>query len=676
MQKIPKIVLVFFLLFSYPAALSAQERDELLLFFEEKELYVEAASRIREPASESPAIINIITQEEIRDLGARNLLDVLYTIPGFFDIQDINEHVIAGRGVYATSTQKILLLRDGHRLNDPMFENIMPENSISLASIKRIEVMRGPGASLYGNASLLGIINIITLDEKAQSKVSAGIGNFEQKTFDLVYNKPLSGNRQFMFFSSFYDSEGEKINLNSDKDFSSNRSSGEQRIDRRPLNYDIGIKYKGEESLASISTRRSNYDTPRGNLGQFLAQNDNLVDPKQDFYNTHLDFQYMPKWNDIRFNFRHYLDYSKVDTPQYSEVSRNAAPKGKAFILELEDMRAGIEYSGQIDHKDGTAAIGVQVEAFRLLDSRIETSFDDYTNLKTKQGLPEDTEWLGAVYVQEKYSLLPNLILNGGLRLDHYEAFGNSLNPRIALIYNPFAKFYAKAVYARAFQAPTYFYRKENQGLGYGAAEGLKPEKMDTYQLSFENWFPQFNDIGWARVTFFYNELKDLISKPAGASAYMNFQNMTTEGIETEAKITIKPFTLFANHSYIRPVKDETTASLLKDGELINYPQNIINSGLMWKYQPISGSFYASWHDRIKSPIGTSSTTYRYEPDNEIPAKTMFNLTINAQDFYKGFEASLKIHNLFDERDFRGGTVLIPYPQEGRNILFTVGYKF
>lgn len=673
MQKIPKIVLIFFLLFSYPAITSAQERDELLLFFEEKELYVEAASRIREPASESPAIVNIITQEEIRDLGARNLLDVLYTIPGFFDIQDINEHVIAGRGVYATSTQKILLLRDGHRLNDPMFENIMPENSISLASIKRIEVMRGPGASLYGNASLLGIINIITLDEKEQSKVSAGIGNFEQKTFDLVYNKPLSGNRQFLFFSSFYDSEGEKINLGSDRDFSRNRSSGEQRIDRRPLNYDMGIKYKGAESLASISTRRSNYDTPRGNLGQFLTQNDTLVDPQQDFYNTYLDFQYMPKWNDIRFNFRHYLDYSKIDTPQYSEVSRNAAPKGKAFILELEDMRAGIEYSGQIDHKNGTAAIGVQVEAFRLLDSRIETSFDDYTNLKNKQGLPEDTEWLGAVYVQEKYNLLQNLILNGGLRLDHYEAFGNSLNPRIALIYNPFAKFYAKVVYARSFQAPTYFYRKENQGLGYGAAEELKPEKMDTYQLSFENWF---NDIGWLRMTFFYNHLTDLISKPAGASAYMNFAKMTTEGIETEAKITIKPFTLFANHSYIRPVQDETTASLLKDGELINYPQNIINSGLMWKYQPISGSFYASWHDRIKSPIGTSSTTYRYEPDNEIPAKTMFNLTINAQGFYKGFEASLKIHNLFDERDFRGGTALIPYPQEGRNILFTVGYKF
>ncbi|MBI3753119.1 MAG: TonB-dependent receptor [Deltaproteobacteria bacterium] len=650
------------------------EKSELLLFFEEKDLMVKGASHIEEPLTEAPAVVNIITQEDIKILGARNLLDVLYTIPGFFDIQDINEHVAAGRGVYATSTHKFLLLRDGHRLNDPLFEDIMPENSISLASIKRIEVMRGPGASLYGNAALLGVINIVTVDEKEPSRVSVGAGNFGQETVDLIYNTPLSGNRQFLFFSSFYNSEGERITLDSSRDFSKNAVSGEQDIDRRPLNYDIGIKYKGEETLLSLSTRRASYDTPRGNLGQILTQNDTLVDPQQDLYNTHLDFQYMPKWNDIKFNLRHYLDYSKVITPQYSEVSRNALPNGKAFNLELEDMRGGIEYSGAIEHRNGTAIVGLQAEAFRLLDSKIETSFDDQTTLRTKQGLPEETEWLGAIYIQEKYNLIQNLILNGGIRWDYYEAFGNSINPRIAIVYNPAGRFYAKAIYAKAFQAPSYFYRKENQGLGYGATTKLEPEKMDTYQLSLENWF---NDKGWFRMTFFYNELKDLISRPAGASTYQNFGKMTTEGIETEARVEVSSVTLFANHSYIRPVKSDTDASLIRDDELINYPSNIINGGIVWKYNVyLSGSFYASWHDDIKSPIGTSSTAYRYEPDNEIHEAAIFNLAINAQNFYKGLEASLKVHNLFDERDLRGGTVLIPYPQEGRNIFFNIGYRF
>ncbi|MBI5327343.1 MAG: TonB-dependent receptor [Deltaproteobacteria bacterium] len=678
-MKLMGIRRIFFIsllfLISLQSISSAQaNREELLLFFEENELYVEAVSRIKESAAEAPAIVNVITQKEIRALGARNLLDILYTIPGFFDIQDINEHAVAGRGVYATTTQKFLLLRDGHRLNDPLFESIMLENSISLASIKKIEVMRGPGASLYGNASILGIINIVTIDNDESSRVSIGAGNFGQKTFDLVYNKQLSGKRQFLFFSSFYDSEGENITLSSDRDFSQNPISGKQDIDKRPLNYDIGIKYKGEKTLLSISTRHSSYDTPRGNLGQIIASNDTLVDPRQDFYNTHLDFQYMPDWNNIRFNLRHYLDYSMVDTPQYPEVSRNAPPNGKAFILKLTSMRTGIEYSGTAVHKNGILIAGFQTEAFRLLDSKIATSFDDNTILREKQGLPEVTEWMGAMYVQEKYDLLPNLILNGGLRWDHYEAFGDSINPRIAAVYNPFAKFFTKAVYARAFQAPSYFYRKENQGLGYGATTELKPETMDTYQLSFENWF---DNIGWLRMTFFYNELKDLISRPAGASAYQNFEKMTTEGIETEARVEIERITIFANHSYTAPVKSKTTSSLIKDDELINIPQNIINAGLLWKYKPyFSGSFYVSWHDDIKSPIGTSSTTYRYEPDYKISDAATFNLTINTEDFYKGLDASLKIHNLFDERDYRGGTIRIPYPQEGRNILFTIGYKF
>jgi iron complex outermembrane receptor protein len=549
----------------------------------------------------------------------------------------------------------------------------MPENSISLSSIKKIEVMRGSGASLYGNASLLAIINIVTIDEEETSKTSISIGNFGQEQFDLVYNKPISGERQLLFFSSFYNSDGERIGIGSDRDFSKNPISGEQYIDRRQINYDIGIKYKGEKSIFSLSTRRSFYDTPRGNLGQLLTKDDTLIDPRQDFYNTHLDLQYMPRWNKIRLNLRHYLDYSRVVTPQYSEASRNAPPKGKAFNLEFDDIRGGIEYTGILDHRKGTALAGFQIESFSLLNNKIETSFDDNTTLKTKKGLSAGSEGMGAMYVQEKYNLLPNLIFNGGIRWDYYEAFGHSFNPRISIVYNPFDRFYAKAVYGRAFQSPLYFYRKENQGLGYGAAAELKPETMDSYQISLENWFAKKD---WFRITLFQNRLKDLISRPLGASAYQNFAKMTTEGIETEARVEIRQITLFANHFYIRPIKNETDLFLIKDDELINIPKNTINGGIMWKYRPLSGSFYASWHDRIMSPIGTSSTTYRYEPDNEISSKAIFNLTVNAEGFYKEMEASLKIHNLLDERDYRGGTVLIPYPQEGRNILFTLGYRF
>ena len=136
------------------------------------------------------------------------------------------------------------------------------------------------------------------------------------------------------------------------------------------------------------------------------------------------------------------------------------------------------------------------------------------------------------------------------------------------------------------------------------------------------------------------------------------------------------PATLFINHSYIRPVKGETAASLVKDNELINIPKNTVNGGVTWKYNAlITGNLYASWHDSIKSPIGTTATTYRYDPDYEIPAGTTLNLAVSAQDVYQGVALSFKVHNLLDKRDWRGGTVRIPYPQEGRSIMIELRYS-
>ncbi|MBL4760209.1 MAG: TonB-dependent receptor plug domain-containing protein [Mariprofundaceae bacterium] len=203
-----KLLLFLTLALFLPTKVIAETRDnytedeELSLFFDVEDLYVQSASRLKENISEAPAIVNIITAEKIRMLGARNLIDVLITIPGFTEIQDTNEKVLAGRGVFATTTHKFLLLRDGHRLNEPMFEEIMPANSISLPAIKRIEILRGPGASLYGNAALLGIINIITLDRDAPSLASISTGNFGQIGADFILNEKLDHDRQLLFFAS------------------------------------------------------------------------------------------------------------------------------------------------------------------------------------------------------------------------------------------------------------------------------------------------------------------------------------------------------------------------------------------------------------------------------------------------------------------------------------------
>ncbi|MDX8396518.1 MAG: TonB-dependent receptor [Mariprofundaceae bacterium] len=650
------------------------ESDELSLFFEAEELYVESASRLKESISEAPAVVNIISARQIRGLGARNLMDVLVTIPGFTEIQDTNEKVVAGRGVFATTTHKFLLLRDGHRLNEPMFEEIVPANAISLASIKRIEVLRGPGASLYGNAALLGVINIITLDRDAPSSASITVGNFGQIGADFIFNEKLESDKQLLFFGSVRDHKGEIVNLPASQDMAANPVAGTQKVEGRPFNFDVGMKYKGSKSQISFAARRAAYNTPRSNDGALLTVNDTLNAPVQVFDFQHLDVQFLPEWEKIHFRLRHYADRSFLRTPQYVKTARDAAPSGRAFNLRIETVRAGIEYSGELEHENGTLIVGMQLENFWLLNSTIETSFLDNATMVEFPKLANISEWNSAIYVQEKYNITSKLILNTGLRWDYYKSFGSSLNPRLALVYNPIDRLYMKAIYGRAFQAPSYFYRTENQGLGYGSPTGLKSEKLDNFQISIEN---TFGDSTWLRISAFHNRVKNLITRPVGATTYQNLGGLTTRGIESELKIKpVESIELFANHTLLWAVHSATDAKLMAAGKLANIPRHAITGGVTWNYaSSLSGSLYVNWHGTINSPI-VGPTPAQSNPAHTIAAASLVNLTLNADHVYGGMKAQLALHNLLNKRDWRGGTTRIPYPQEGRSILLTLGNQF
>lgn len=114
--------------------------------------------------SDAAAAISVITAEDIRRSGATSLPDALRLAPGVHVAQiDASRSVVGMRGFGGRWSSKLLVLLDGRTLYSPLFAGVYWEaQDVLLADVERIEVIRGPGGTLWGANAVNGVINIIT----------------------------------------------------------------------------------------------------------------------------------------------------------------------------------------------------------------------------------------------------------------------------------------------------------------------------------------------------------------------------------------------------------------------------------------------------------------------------------------------------------------------------------
>ena len=123
---------------------------------------ISVASKKPMNTRESPSIVSLITDEEIKKSGARDLIDVLRLVPGMDFGVDVEGVVGVGiRGNWAHEG-KVLVLLDGQEMNEVLFACNMFGNHYPVDQIKKVEIIRGPGSAIYGGFAEYGVINIIT----------------------------------------------------------------------------------------------------------------------------------------------------------------------------------------------------------------------------------------------------------------------------------------------------------------------------------------------------------------------------------------------------------------------------------------------------------------------------------------------------------------------------------
>lgn len=167
------------------AAAEASAHDLLELSLEEL-LNIEVTTVLRrsDPLSRAPAAVHVITQDDLRRSGATTLPEALRLAPGI-QVARVHAHqwAVSARGFNDVFANKLLVMMDGRTVYTPLFSGVFWDAQHTLLEdVDRIEVIRGPGASLWGANAVNGVINIITKDarETQGTLVSLAAGNHDR----------------------------------------------------------------------------------------------------------------------------------------------------------------------------------------------------------------------------------------------------------------------------------------------------------------------------------------------------------------------------------------------------------------------------------------------------------------------------------------------------------------
>jgi iron complex outermembrane receptor protein len=189
------------------------EVDYTLLSLEELlNVEVVSASKKSQKLSDTSAAVYVINQEDIKRSGARTIPDVLRMVPGLQVARiDANKWAITSRGFNGRFSNKLLVLVDGRSVYTHLFSGVIWDmQDTMLEDIERIEVIRGPGATIWGANAVNGVINIIT--KKAASTqgglLSVGIGTEERVLGAVRHGGQLNADTYYRLFAKYFERDG------------------------------------------------------------------------------------------------------------------------------------------------------------------------------------------------------------------------------------------------------------------------------------------------------------------------------------------------------------------------------------------------------------------------------------------------------------------------------------
>jgi outer membrane receptor for ferrienterochelin and colicins len=633
LNKYSAILILFYVLLVSPLPVHADNSLyalkelslEQLMDIEVESVY--GASRFEQKVTEAPSSVSIITADDIKKYGYRTLADVLRSVRSFQITNDRNYSYIGVRGFGRTGdyNSRILLLVDGHRINDNIYNQALigEDFIIDIDLIERVEVIRGPGSSLYGNSAYLAVINVITRKAADFSGVetSGAAGSFRTVKGRVSYGNLLGADTYAVFSASGLDSKGPHRLFY--KEYNSPETNNGITVN---TDYERNQSFfakigTGDLTLESAFVSRMK-GIPTGSFeSDFNDRNNRTID--QRYY---LDLKYEHRLDDgatilgrisydVYYFWGTYIS-SGVHNRDYADGQWvDAEVMYSRKIFDSHKITVGTDYQFNIKQRQ----VDYDIAPYQLY-------LDDNTR----------TNKLG-IYVQDEYSILKNLILNIGVRFDHFGTFGNTTNPRVALIYAPAEKTAIKLIYGTAFRAPNNFELYYQVADSQMANPNLRPEKITTYETVLEQYFGKHLR---GTAAAFYNRIRNLIEQQTDAGSgllvFRNTDKVEAKGLEFELE-GVWDGGYRAKASYtVQDAKDKTD-----NASVVNSPRHLakVNVTLpVW-----SDKLFAGVEEQFMSSRRTlagASTGSVY----------LTNATLFSQKIIKNLEFSGSIYNIFNKK--------------------------
>jgi outer membrane receptor for ferrienterochelin and colicins len=593
---------------------------------------VYGASKHLQAAGDAPSSVTVITADEIQKYGYRTLADILKTVPGFFVTYDRNYSGIGVRGFARPGdyNTRILLLVDGHRLNDDIYDEAMigTEFPINIDLIQRMEVIRGPVSSLYGSNALFAVINIVTKRGRDINglELSADAASFNTSSGTITYGRKLK-ELEFLISGTFYGSRGHNSLFFSE-------------FNTPQTNYGIASHADDDQvgsSLATISFRdftlQGIYGTrekgiPTAPYGT-IFNNSGTRSTDSHFY---IDLRYQH----IFANSWDVLARTFYDRYTYQGTYIYPSPIDPSQTDPNEDFGDGKWWGAEL-----------QVSKTVLRRHRITAGGEYRDNLRQNQSnydlnpyvlyLDDKRQsFVGALYVQDELTITKSLALNVGLRYDNYSALQASTDPRVALIYRPWRQSAFKFIYGTAFRVPNVYelYYSVPPNLPNPA---LIPERIRSTEFVWEQGLGAHL---WFSTSAFYNSITGLITQePVGDNTiFRNLTNVKSIGLEVQVRGQLSQG-LEGSASYsVQQTKNEPSGQFLS-----NSPRNLVTLNLS---QPLWGrrmfvSLDAQYRSRIQNLTGGSVSPF-----------AVVNATLLARNLGKHVDLSASIYNLLNKKYF------------------------